>query len=69
MDTESFNYAPADYMKAHEALDVFPATPPGGRKKAWYLENDMKRALKELWESPGKLVYREKYKSSKDYLK
>ena len=69
VDTESFNYAPADYMKAHEALDVFPATPPGGRKKAWYLENDMKRALKELWESPGKLVYREKYKSSKDYLK
>lgn len=69
VDTESFNYAPADYMKAHEALDVLPATPPGGRKKTWYLENDVKSALKELWESPGKIVYREKYKSSKDYLK
>ena len=69
LDTESFNYAPADYVKAHNALDVLPATPPGLRKNTPYLENQLKSTLKELWESPGKIVYRETYKSSKDYLK
>lgn len=69
VDTESFNYAPADYVKAHNALDVLPATPPGLRKNTPYLENQLKSTLKELWESPGKIVYRETYKSSKDYLK
>lgn len=69
VDTESFNYAPADYIDAHNALDVLPATPTSGIKKTPYLENDVKSALKEVWESPGKLSYRETYKSSKDYLK
>lgn len=69
VDTESFNYAPADYVEAHDALDVQPATPGNRGKKTPYLENRVKRALKEVWESPGKLTYREKYKASKDYLK
>lgn len=69
VDTESFNYAPADYVEAHDALDVQPATPGDRGKKTPYLENRVKRALKEVWESPGKLIYREKYKASKDYLK
>lgn len=69
VDTESFNYAPADYVKAHNALDVLPATPPSGKKDSFYLENHLKSALKEVWESPSRMVYRETYKSSKDYLK
>ena len=56
-------------MEAHDALDVQPATPGDRGKKTPYLENRVKRALKEVWESPGKLIYREKYKASKDYLK
>ncbi len=69
VDTESFNYAPADYVKAHNALDVLPATPPSGKKDSFYLENHLKSALKEVWESPSRMVYRETYKSSKEYLK
>lgn len=69
VDTESFNYAPADYVDAHNSLDVLPASPSRDAKKSLYLENDLKRALKEIWESPKKLYYRERYKSSKDYLK
>lgn len=69
MDTESFNYAPADYVEAHHALDVAPATPPGREKKSLYLENNVRSMLKEEWESPGRFVYQEKYKSSRDYLR
>lgn len=69
VDTESFNYAPADYVEAHHALDVAPATPSGKVKRSLYLENQLKSMLKEEWESPRRFLYKEKYKSSGDYLK
>lgn len=69
VDTESFNYAPADYVEAHHALDVAPATPSGKVKQSPYLENQLKSMLKEEWESPRRFLYKEKYKSSGDYLK
>lgn len=67
VDTESFNYAPTDRMEAHNSLDVLPASPSKNKKK--YLENQLKCAMKDIWESPKKGTYREKYKSPKDYLK
>lgn len=68
INSESFNYAPADYNEEHHRLDVLPATPAAGRKKT-YLENDFKRSLKKIWKSPKRTQYKEKYKSPKDYLK
>ena len=32
VDTESFNYAPADYVEAHQMLDVLPASPAKEKK-------------------------------------
>lgn len=67
VDTESFNYAPADYVEAHQMLDVLPASP--SKEKEFYLENDFKKMLKKIWKSPGKKVYQEKYRKPSDYLK
>ncbi len=67
VDTESFNYAPADYVEAHQMLDVLPASP--SKEKKFYLENDLKKFLKKAWKSPEKNVYREKYRKPSDYLK
>lgn len=67
VDTESFNYAPADHVEAHNCLDVLPASPSANEKK--YLENQLKCFMKEIWESPKVRSYKEKYKSPKDYLK
>ena len=67
VDTESFNYAPADYVEAHQMLDVLPASP--AKEKKLYLENDLKKLLKKTWKSPEKKVYREKYRKPSDYLK
>lgn len=67
VDTESFNYAPADHVEAHNSLDVLPASPSKNEEK--YLENQLKRTMKEIWESPKQKTYKEKYKSAKDYLK
>lgn len=68
VDTESFNYAPADYVEAHQKLDVLPASPSKKGDSKLYLENDLKRKLKERWKSPNKKEYKEKYRISKDYL-
>ena len=68
VNSESFNYAPADYNDAHYRLDVLPAT-PADRKKKTYLDNGFKRSLKKIWQSPKRAQYKEKYKSPKDYLK
>ncbi|WP_461810821.1 DUF3114 domain-containing protein [Faecalimonas sp.] len=68
VNSESFNYAPADYDDAHYRLDVFPATPVDKKNKT-YLENDLKKSLKKIWKSPTRIEYKEKYKSPKDYLK
>lgn len=68
VNSESFNYAPADYNDAHYRLDVLPAT-PADRKKKTYLDNKFKRSLKKIWQSPKRTQYKEKYKSPKDYLK
>lgn len=68
VNSESFNYAPADYNDAHYRLDVLPATPADSRKKT-YLDNNFKRSLKKIWKSPERVQYKEKYKSPKDYLK
>lgn len=68
VNSESFNYAPADYNDAHYRLDVLPAT-PADRKKKTYLDNGFKRCLKKIWQSPKRAQYKEKYKSPKDYLK
>lgn len=67
VDTESFNYAPADYVEAHQMLDVLPASP--AKEKKFYLENDFKKELKKVWKSPEKKVYQEKYRKPSDYLK
>lgn len=67
VDTESFNYAPADYVEAHQMLDVLPASP--AKEKKLYLENDLKKLLKKTWKSPEKKIYREKYRKPSDYLK
>lgn len=69
VDTESFNYAPAEYVEAHQMLDVLPATPTSGKDEALYLENMLKKTMKKIWKSPGKIVYKEKYRKPKDYLK
>lgn len=68
VDTESFNYAPAEYVDAHQMLDVLPATPAKGEKASLYLENQLKRMLKDIWKSPAKKEYKEKYRKPKDYL-
>lgn len=67
VDTESFNYAPADYVEAHQMLDVLPASP--SKEKKFYLENNFKKVLKKVWKSPEKKVYQEKYRKPSDYLK
>lgn len=67
VDTESFNYAPADYVEAHQMLDVLPASP--SKEKKFYLENNFKKILKKTWKSPEKKVYEEKYRKPSDYLK
>lgn len=67
VDTESFNYAPADYVEAHQMLDVLPASP--SKEKKFYLENNFKKVLKKVWKSPEKKVYEEKYRKPSDYLK
>ena len=67
VDTESFNYAPADYVEAHQMLDVLPASP--AKEKKLYLENDLKKLLKKTWKSPEKKIYREKYRKPSNYLK
>ena len=61
VDTESFNYAPADYVEAHQMLDVLPASP--SKEKKFYLENNFKKVLKKVWKSPEKKVYEEKYRT------
>lgn len=68
VNSESFNYAPADYNDAHHRLDVLPATPADSKKKT-YLDNDFKSSLKKIWQSPKRIQYKEKYKSPKDYVK
>lgn len=68
VDTESFNYAPAEYVQAHQKLDVLPATPAKGKASSLYLENSLKKQMKEIWRSPGIIEYREKYRRPKDYL-
>ena len=67
VDTESFNYAPADYVEAHQMLDVLPASP--SKEKKFYLENNFKKKIKKAWKSPEKKVYEEKYRKPSDYLK
>lgn len=69
VDTESFNYAPADYVEAHQKLDVLPASPAKKEKEKMYLENSLKKKMKEIWKSPNKKDYKEKYRTPKDYLK
>lgn len=68
VDTESFNYAPAEYAEAHQKLDVLPASPTK-KTPELYLENKLKKAMKETWKSPDKKVYKEKYRKPKDYAK
>lgn len=68
VNSESFNYAPADYMEAHQKLDVLPASPSEKEDGKWYLENGLKKKIKEIWKSPNKKEYREKYRTSRDYL-
>lgn len=68
VNSESFNYAPADDNDAHYKLDVLPATPTDSRKRTC-LDNNLKRSLKKIWKSPKRVQYKEKYQSSKDYLK
>lgn len=69
VDTESFNYAPADYVEAHEKLDVLPASPGKKKDEKLYLENALKKQMKEMWKSPDREAYKEKYRTPKDYLK
>ena len=67
VDTESFNYAPANYEEAHQCLDVLPASPDKKKGDATYLENQVKKTMKKVWKSPEKYHYRERYRSAKDY--
>lgn len=69
VDTESFNYAPANYEEAHQCLDVLPASPDKKKGDATYLENQVKKTMKKVWKSPEKYHYRERYRSAKDYKK
>ena len=69
VDTESFNYAPANYEEAHQCLDVLPASPDKKKGDATYLENQVKKTMKKVWKSPEKYQYRERYRSAKDYQK
>ncbi|MBS4980312.1 MAG: DUF3114 domain-containing protein [Lachnospiraceae bacterium] len=69
VDTESFNYAPANYQEAHQCLDVLPASPDKKKGSSVYLENQVKKAMKKVWKSPEKYQYRERYRSAKDYQK
>ena len=47
VDTESFNYAPANYEEAHQCLDVLPASPDKKKGDATYLENQVKKTMKK----------------------
>lgn len=69
VDTESFNYAPANHEEAHQCLDVLPASPGKKKESTIYLENKVKKTMKKVWKSPEKYQYRERYRSAKDYQK
>lgn len=69
VDTESFNYAPANHEEAHQCLDVLPASPGKKKENRIYLENKVKKTMKKVWKSPEKYQYRERYRSAKDYQK
>lgn len=69
VDTESFNYAPANHEEAHQCLDVLPASPGKKKESTIYLENKVKKTMKKVWKSPEKYQYRERYRSAKDYKK
>lgn len=68
VDTESFNYAPAEYTEAHQKLDVLPASPSKDKDSSFYLEHNLKKKMKEAWKSPDRTVYKEKYRKPEDYL-
>ena len=59
VDTESFNYAPADYVEAHRMLDVLPASP--AKEKKLYLESHSEETVEKNMEKsreeslPGKI--------------
>lgn len=64
VDAESFNYASPLDFGGHYALDIAPATPPSPnvfKPSSEYLENDIKRKLKDMLMTPDAMIYHEHY--------